>query len=183
MKLLVRSLGRLHPRPDEAVQPPAGDTALSSAASAIYAKNEEAIERYRESLRQKVHERMADAIAEVRDLDCECRDKWAQWLKEGTSTKIRLLQKANQGITDFVQSNYAKVVANLKRDIRVFPSANALAFLLILALVILKPEACLQIFVPSLLATAATLICSYFYLFEQNWLLTILFNAYFGLDL
>lgn len=115
----------------DSVQPPAGDSALSRAASALYAKNEERIERYREDLREKVHERMADAIAQARNLDCECRDKWAQWLKDGTSAKIRLLQKANQGITDFIQSNYARVVADLKRDIRIFTSANALVFALL----------------------------------------------------
>jgi len=97
----------------DSIQPPAGDSTLSRAASALYAKNEEKIERYRESLREKVHERMADAIAQARDLDCECRDKWAQWLKEGTSAQIRLLQKANQGITDFIQSNYARITTQI----------------------------------------------------------------------
>jgi hypothetical protein len=164
----------------DSVQSPAGDSALSRAASALYANNEEKIERYRESLREKAHERMADAIAQARDLDSNRRDKWAQWLKDGTGTQIRLLQKANQGITDFIQSNYARVVADLKRDIRIFTSANALVFLLILALAIGKPQACLQLFVPGILATVATMICSYFYLFEQNWLLTILFNDYLG---
>jgi len=164
----------------DSVKPPAGDSALSRAAASLYAKNEEAIEGYRESLRNKVHERMADAIAKARDLDCECRDKWAQWLKDDASMQIRLLQKANQGITDFVQSNYARVVVDLKRDIRIFTSANGLVFFLILFLVILKPEAYLQIFVPSLLAAAATVVCSYFYIFEQNWLLTIIFNDYLG---
>jgi hypothetical protein len=150
------------------------------AASALYAKNEEAIERYREDLREKVHERMADAIAQARDLDCECREKWAQWLKDGTNAQIRLLQKANQGITDFIQSNYARVVADLKRDIRIFTASNALVFLLILALALGKPQACLQLFVPGILAATAALACSYFYIFEQNWLLTILFNDYLG---
>lgn len=164
----------------DSVQPPAGDSALSRAASAIYAKNEEKIEQYREDLREKVHERMADAIAQARDLDCACRDKWAQWLKDGTNAQIGLLQKANEGITDFIQSNYARVVADLKRDIRIFTASNALVFLLILALAVGKPQACLQLFVPGILAAAAALVCTYFYIFEQNWLLTILFNDYLG---
>ncbi len=164
----------------DSIQPPAGESALARAASALYAKNEEKVERYREDLREKVHEGMADAIAQARDLDCECRDKWAQWLKDGTSAQIRLLKKANQGISDFIQSNYARVVADLKRDIRIFTASNALVFLLILALAIGKPQACLQLFVPGILAATAALVCSYFYIFEQNWLLTILFNDYLG---
>ncbi len=164
----------------DSVQPPTGDSTLSRIASAIYAKNEDKIEAYREDLRQEVHEQMADAIAEVRDLDCDCRDKWAQWLKEGTHTEIRLLQRANRGITDFIQSTYAKVVADLKRDIRIFTSANALVFLMILSVVIWKPHAALQLFIPGILAITATLICSYFYIFQQNWLLTIIYNDYLG---
>ncbi len=164
----------------DSLQPPAGASALSRAASAIYARNEEKIEAYRESLRQRVHERLADAIAEVRDLDCDCRDKWAQWLEEDTHTRIRLLQRANQGITEFIQSTYAGVVHNLKHEIRIFTSANALVLLAILALVIWKPRASMQLFVPGILAITATLICSYFYIFEQNWLLAIIFNDYLG---
>ncbi len=164
----------------DSVQPPSGASALSRAASAIYASNEEKIEAYRENLREKVHDRMADAIAEARDLDCDCRDKWAQWLQDGTHTEIRLLQRANQGITDFIQSTYARVVVDLKRDIRIFASANALVFLSIVSLVIWKPQVSLQLFVPGILAIVATLVCSYFYIFEQNWLLTIIFSEYLG---
>lgn len=36
----------------DSVQPPAGDSVLSRAASALYAKNEEKIERHREDLRE-----------------------------------------------------------------------------------------------------------------------------------
>lgn len=164
----------------DSVQAPGGTSALSHAAAALYAKNEKKIEAYRESLRQNVHERMADAIAKARDLDCDCRDKWAHWLKAGTHHEIGLLQKTNRGITDFIQSNYAKVVTSLKRDIRIFTSANAFVFLLILTLTIWKPRASLQLCVPGLLAIIATLICSYFYIFQQNWLLTIIFNEYLG---
>ncbi|MFM2198747.1 MAG: hypothetical protein RLZZ505_2179 [Verrucomicrobiota bacterium] len=38
----------------------------------------------------------------------------------------------------------------------------------------------LQLFVPGLLAATSAVVCSYFYIFEQNWLLTILFNDYLG---
>lgn len=164
----------------DAIQPPEGDSALSRAAAALHANHEEQIEQYREALRQRVHERMADAIAEMRDLDCECREKWAQWLKDDTSRKIRLLEQTNRQITDFVQSNYVRVVTDFKREIRIFTSANAIVFLLILSIAILKPAATLQLFVPGILATAAIIICSTFYIFAQNWLLTIILGNYIG---
>lgn len=162
------------------LRPPSRVTAVARAATAQYKKNEDDIERHRESLRLQVNERMSDAIAEVRDLDCECRAMWAEWLNEGSTMQIHLFQKTNEDIADFIQATYAQVVAVLKRDMRIFTAVNTAIFLLLLAVVIIKPRANLQLFVPGFLAAAATVLCSYFYLFEQNWLLTIIYNNYLG---
>lgn len=163
------------------LQPPAeGSGILARAATALYRQNAEEIERQRELLRQRAHERMADVIAEARRLDCECRDKWAAWLKEGSTVQIQRLQISNAGIVDFIQASYARVVTDLKRDIRIFAGANGLVFLSILLLAIARPRASLQLLVPGLLAALAALICSWFYVFEQNWLLTIIYNNYLG---
>lgn len=165
----------------DSLQPPGGENALSRMASALYEKNEKEIERRRESLRNQVHERMADAIAQIQDLDCECRAKWASWIEEQSDARIQLLQQANETLVEFIQGTYARVVTDLKRDIRIFTATNALLFMLLLAAAFAKPQATLQLFVPSLLLAIATLICSYFYIFEQNWLLTIIYNDYLGI--
>jgi hypothetical protein len=164
----------------DSFQPPAGEGALSRLASALYDANEAEIERQKEALRLQVHERMADAIAEIRNLDCECRDKWAQWIEEGSVARMKALNLSNDAIQEFIHATYAQVVDNLKHDIRIFTGANSSMFLLLLAIAFLKPQAVLQVLVPGLLLAAATLICSYFYVFEQNWLLTIIHNDYLG---
>lgn len=160
--------------------PPGGEGALSRLASALYEANEAEIERRRVALRLQVHERMADAIVEIRNLDCECRDKWAEWIREGSIARVKALNTANEAIQEFIHVTYAQVVDDLKRDIRIFTGANAAMFLLLLAIAFLKPQAVLQLFVPGLLLAGATVICSYFYIFEQNWLLTIIHNDYLG---
>jgi hypothetical protein len=53
-------------------------------------------------------------------------------------------------------------------------------FLLLLVVSYLKPRAIAQLFVPGALLVVATLICSYCYVFEQNWLLTIIYSDYLG---
>lgn len=161
-------------------QPPAGEGAISRLASRLYEANAADIEARRESLRLQVHERMADAIAQVRDLDCECRDKWAEWIKESSVARVNALTSANEAIQEFIHATYAKVVNDLKQDIRIFTGANAAMFLLLFVVAFLKPKAVLQLFVPGLLLAVATVICSYFYIFEQNWLLTIIHNDYLG---
>lgn len=165
----------------DALQPPSGEHALSRMASALYEKNEKEIERRRESLRNQVHERMADAIAQIQDLNCECRAKWASWIEGQSDARIQLLQQANEALVDFIQGTYAQVVTDLKRDIRIVTGTNAFLFMLLLMIALAKPQATLQLFVPGLLLAVATLICSYFYIFEQNWLLTIIYNDYLGI--
>lgn len=164
----------------DSLQPPTGADALSRMAGALYERNAMEIERRRESLRNQAHERMADALAQIRDLDCACRDKWAEWIERRTDDRIELLQQTNERLTAFIHSTYAQVVTDLKRDIRIFTGTNALMFLVLLAISLAKPQAALQLFIPGVLLAAATLICSYFYVFEQNWLLTIIYNDYLG---
>jgi uncharacterized membrane protein YjjP (DUF1212 family) len=91
-----------------------------------------------------------------------------------------MLQAANDRIVEFVQSKYMEVATELKRDIRIFTASNAAVFLLLLLVSFLKPQAIAHLFLPGTLLVVATVICSYFYIFEQNWLLTIIFSNYLG---
>ena len=38
----------------------------------------------------------------------------------------------------------------------------------------------MHLFLPGVLLSASTLICSYFYIFQQNWLMTIIHGDYLG---
>ena len=72
------------------------------------------------------------------------------------------------------------VTKELKRDVRIFTASNAAAFLMLLAIASLKPRAITHLFVPGILLATSALLCSYFYIFEQNWLLTIIHSDYLG---
>ncbi len=105
---------------------------------------------------------------------------YAQTLRRGFEFDIALLQAANDRVVAFIQATYMQVVAELKRDIRVFTGSNAGVFLLLLLVSFLRPEAIAHLFVPAALLVVVTLICAYFYVFEQNWLLTIIYGDYLG---
>ncbi len=164
----------------DAVQAPTGDSALSRFARSVYDKNEASIEKLREDLRNRVHEQWAAAIAAIRDLDCECRREWQEWFESGFHSNIALLETANQQISNFVQGTYMEVLTDLKRDVRIFAGSNALAFLLLLLVSFRKPDAAPHLLLPGILLVLATAVCSYFYLFQQNWLLTIIQGSYVG---
>ena len=164
----------------DSIQVPESDSGLARLARSIYERNQEQIEVRREQLREKVHEKKADALAQIRNLDCECRKKAAERLKRGFEIDIGFLQASNERITDFVQYKYATVAHELKRDIRIFTASNAAAFLLLLLISFIKPAAMLHLFLPGVLLAISTLVCSYFYVFEQNWLLTVIHSEYLG---
>lgn len=164
----------------DAIRPPESDNALARLAQSIYEKNEAQIEQAKVNLRNKVHEQWATALAVIRDLDCACRQKYADMFESGFKTDIALLQAANDRIVDFIHSTYMDVATELKRDIRIFTASNAAVFILLLLVSFLKPQAITHLFLPGVLLAVSTLICSYFYIFEKNWLLTIIHSSFLG---
>ena len=164
----------------DSIRPPESETVLGRLAQSMYERNESEIEQMRSNLKNNVHEQWAAALASVRDLDCECREKWEDWFESGFNTNIALLQAANEQVSSFIHSTYMDVATELKRDIRIFTASNAAVFILLLIVTFLKPQAITHLFLPGVLLAVSTLICSYFYIFEQNWLLTIIHNSYLG---
>jgi hypothetical protein len=137
-----------------------GDTALARMAASVQEHDQEEIERHREALRQRVHARKAEGRIRT--------------------ARIGLLEQRSAQLTDLIHSTYARVVTDLKRDIRIFTGANAAMFLMVLGVVLLKPQALRPLLVPGVLLVVATLVCSHSYLFQQDWLLTIIYNDYLG---
>lgn len=164
----------------DALQAPTGTGRLARLAGALQQGNEAAIERQREWLRAKAHEQLASALAQVRDPACACRQSWSDWLERGTQASILQLAAENQALRNFIHATYAQTVQDVKRELRIFIGANLAVFVLLLLAAALKPRATTHLFVPGLLLALATLVCSWFYLFEQNWLLTIIHGQYLG---
>lgn len=123
---------------------------------------------------------LAEQIAKVRNLDCECRKKWEERLRQSMQLKIISLEAAKEKLVDFTQAKYVEIVQKLTQDVRIFLGANSVVFLLLLLVSFLKPQAIRHLFLPGVLMFVSTLVCSYFYLFEQNWFYTIIYNDYTG---
>lgn len=162
------------------IAPPESESALGRLADGLYERNEARIEELKTRLRDRVHEQWAAAIAAIRDLDCECRRKHEELFEQSFIAEIGLLDAANEQIESFVHGKYMVVSAELRRDIRIFAGSNLGVFVLLLFTSFLKPRATTHLFLPGILLFASTLICTYFYLFEQNWLMTIIHSSYLG---
>ncbi len=164
----------------DAIPAPTGAGSLAQFAQSMLERNDVRIAELRQNLKDAVHIRLTDAIAQVRDLDCACRAQYTDMLERGVESRIELLQIANDEIIRFIQFRYMSVTVELKRDIRIFSSANAAVFLLLLLVTVAKPRALAHLFVPGVLLAASAMFCSYFYLFEQDWFLTIIYSDYLG---
>jgi hypothetical protein len=164
----------------EQVQASTQDNKIAKLATALYKKNEDKINQVKNQLKTKAHEKIAAVVAEMSDLSCECRKKYANIIKQGFEFKLASLQIMNEKLIDFMKGKYMEIATELKADVRIFSGSNAFIFLLILIISFTKPQAIKHLFLPGMLLFTATSICSFIYMFEQNWLLTIIYNNYYG---
>ena len=156
------------------------NSVLQKLASKLVEKNQEKINALKEQLKSKAHVKLAAVIAEMRNLSCECRKKHEKAIERGTKSSILSMENANAVLMDFMKTKYMEVANKLKTDFRIFTGSNTLVFILLLLISFLKPRAITHLILPAALLTLSTVICSYFYIFEQNWFFTIIYNTYLG---
>ncbi len=108
------------------------------------------------------------------------KKKFASNIQQAFDWHIASLSQAQSNLVTLIQGKYAEVVEKLLLDLRVFSGTNAIMFVLLVIASFLKERAVAQLFLPGSLLFAATLFSTYFYLFEQNWFFTIIFNNYIG---
>jgi len=146
----------------------------------LHQETEKKLEVFKKQLKDDVPKIIMTQIAKMSDISCECRAKWEERLHSSLKFNIVSIEKAKEKLAYFAQAKYMKIVEKLTLDVRVFLGANVLIFLFLLLASFLKPKATEHLFLPSILMLISTVICSYFYLFEQNWFYTIVYNSYTG---
>lgn len=153
---------------------------LGAKARELRAQTELQLEKTKQQLKDDAPAILAKQIAELRNLDCECRKKWEARLKQSMIIKAASLEMAKSKLIEFSNAKYMEIVENLTLDVRIFLGANSLVFIFLLLVSFLKPLTVSHLFLPGSLMLLSTAICSYFYIFEQNWFYTIIYNDYTG---
>jgi hypothetical protein len=156
------------------------ESLLGAKAQELRAQAELKIEEVKRQLKADAPAILAAQIAKLRNLDCECRKKWEVVLRLSMQAKIVSLEKAKSKLIEFSHAKYMEIVEKLTLDVRIFLGANSLVFIFLLLASFMKPLAIKQLFLPGGLMLVSTAICSYFYIFEQNWFYTIIYNDYTG---
>ena len=153
---------------------------LSSKAGALIMKHAEEAETARRQIKEKVPEQITAVIAEMRNLDCECRKKIEDHFRNGFESQIASATQAQERLTSLIRTKYMEVAEKLTREFRIFTGSNALIFALLGVAAFLKRGAGLHLVPPALALVVAGTITGYLYLFNQNWLHTIIYSDYVG---
>jgi hypothetical protein len=156
------------------------ENVLGARAQALRERTEIKLEEVKRQLKADLPAILAEQIAKLGNLDCECRKKWETRLRQAMQSERISLEATRSRLIEFTHVQYMRIVSRLNADVRIFLGTNSLVFILLFAASILKPVAVDHLFLPGTLLLISTLVCSYFYLFEQNWFYTIIYNDYTG---
>jgi len=156
------------------------DKFLSTKAGAWIKKHAEEAETARRQLKEKVPERISAVIAEMRNLDCECRKKIENRFRDGFESQSARAFQAQERLTSLMRTKYMEIAEKLTREFRIFTGTNALIFALLGTAAFFKRGAGLHLVLPAFALVLAATVTGYLYLFNQNWLHTILFSDYVG---
>jgi len=138
------------------------------------------IARTRQQLREDVEWKVGEVVSKMLDPDCTCRQRLQALARQWHVEKLRSLQQAREQLQHVVESAYATVRRDLLREFRIFTASNAIAFALLALVALLRKRANLQLLLPALAISGAVLVSASLYLFNQDWLQTIVLGDYVG---
>jgi hypothetical protein len=144
-------------------------------------RTDAAMELSLQAIRQGVPRKVADIIANMLDADCQCRKRLAEYARNWHVAQLSSLRQARETLVTLIESAYASVTSNLMRELRIFTASNATAFALLALIMLIRRAATLQLFLVGLVLVGAVTVTGSLYLFNQNWLHTILFGEYVGM--
>lgn len=153
---------------------------LVDKAKILFKEKAEQIELLKLALKTKLPEFVTAIANQMADPRCPCR----KWTPEPVrNVLLAMLADANQiqdRLAGLIKTKYLEVEAQLTREYRIFTGTNALAFILLTVAVFIRRRAGVHFLPVGLVLLLATAVTSYFYLFNQNWLHTIVFGDYVG---
>jgi hypothetical protein len=144
-------------------------------------KTENDIEQARKSIHAELPQKVADVMVLMLNPDCECRKRIAVDMKKSEYEGLGSLFQVKERLQVFIESAYASVALDLMREFRIFTASNALAFAVLGIVAIIRRRASLQLFLVAVVLIGAVLTTGSLYLFNQNWLHTVMFGDYVGM--
>jgi hypothetical protein len=138
------------------------------------------IQTLRDSLDAGVAEFIADVLAAACKLDCERRDEAAKAVTALYQSMIARHGLALDRVKSLIEGEYDAIMDELRADLRIFSGSSFIALLFALFLSIFRGKAAAHLLPFSIALSAATLIAVIWYVFGQDWVMTMLYSSYWG---
>jgi len=154
---------------------------LTEIAKRLSGQNASEIADLKRKLADGLPQKVATIAAQMKNLNCECRkaiEKSVTGILEGRAAD---LSRINERLELLIRTKYMAVAESLTREFRIFTGANAFVFMLLVLASALRKRAGLQLALPTIVLLGAAGLVGYLYLFNQDWLHTIIFSEYVGL--
>jgi hypothetical protein len=139
------------------------------------------IARAQRAIRDDVPRKVANVMADMLNADCECRKRLVASAKAAQARRLTSLVQVREQLAGLIESAYASVTSSLMREFRIFAASNAIAFVLLGLTTVARGKATPQLVLPAVVLVGAVVVTGGLYLFNQNWLHTIVFGQYVGL--
>jgi len=131
-------------------------------------------------LHEKADEVFAKVMTEMSNKDCECRKKYQKFFHGILVDGIQYFSNGIEKIKQFMSQSYMFVMQKVLDDFKIFTGSNFFVLTLLLFLLYLKPSNTKRLEILAGLMLVSVLISSYFYIFNQNWFFTLIFDSYVG---
>lgn len=154
---------------------------LIQLASRMTAQHQAELASLQKQLQDGLPARIARITAEMGKFDCPCRQKIERSITKSMELHSVTLASLNEKLENLIHDKYLETASSLTREFRIFTGANALILMLTAAITWSRQRAAIQTLMPGLVILGAAAITAWFYLYQQNWLHTLLFSDYLGL--
>ena len=154
---------------------------LAGLARGVLQKTEVDIRSSEQAIREEVPRKVAEVIAGMLDADCACRQRLVELARRSQAQRLSALLDVRGKLVELIESAYASVTHDLMRELRIFTASNAAAFALLGLVTLVRRAAAVQLAIPAVILVGAVVVTGSLYLFNQNWLHTIVFGDYVGL--
>ena len=149
-------------------------------AGIISERLEREIQILRDSLDAGVAEFIADILAAACKLDCERRDEAAKAVTAFYGSTIARHGLALDRMRNLIEGEYDAIMEELRDDLKIFSGSSFVALLFAFLLSIFRRHAAAHLLPFSIALSAATLIAVIWYVFGQDWVMTMIYSTYWG---
>jgi hypothetical protein len=153
---------------------------VSNLAGALSERFQRRIDELRAELRHGTDQFIADVLASACKLDCERRELARAAVRRFYDGVIEKYGVGLDRVQNLIIGEYETVMKELRTDLTIFSGSNFFAFLLSLTLSLWRSNAARHLLPISFALSIATTLALAWYIFGQNWIMTIIFSDYWG---